>query len=159
MKFKTVTHYVENSFEGKPSFIVVLEDLNTGEEKSYISNGCVFVENTLENVETLLYEYDCFYDLDELFNSEIDSLDVIRYGEHMLRNSNVTHFETDMPNLVMGRYMFARSEITHFTANMPNLVNTYRMFTNSNLTHFKADMPSLKYDRYMFDMSIKRRIT
>ena len=54
MKFKTVTHYVEKSFEDKPSFIIVLEDLDTGKEISYISNGCQFVEQTKDNINKLI---------------------------------------------------------------------------------------------------------
>ena len=59
MKFKTVTHYVEKSFEDKPSFVIVLEDLETGKETSYISNGCQFVENTEDNIKRLVKNYVC----------------------------------------------------------------------------------------------------
>ena len=53
MKLIKILHYVENSFGGKPSFVILMSD-----GKEYISNGCVWKENTKENVAELIEKYD-----------------------------------------------------------------------------------------------------
>ncbi len=107
MKFKTVTHYVEKSFEGKPSFVIVLQDLVTNKETSYISNGCQFVENTKENIQKLVIEYNCEQYIKELFNSPINSLDVIIDGRLMFNGcSSLQQFTSNLPNLENGSCMF-----------------------------------------------------
>ena len=49
MKFVKILHYVESSFEGKPSFVLEMSD-----GKEYISNGCVWKENTQANLHKLI---------------------------------------------------------------------------------------------------------
>ena len=156
MKFKTVTHYVEKSFEDKPSFVIVLEDLDTGKEISYISNGCQFVENTEENVGMLVEEYDCKVYLEELFDnkSKIENLDSIVNGSCMFSGcTNLTQFTSDLPNLVNGYYMFEGcTDLTQFTLELPNLVNGSCMFYGcTNLTQFTSDLPKLVNGMFMFE--------
>ena len=67
MKFIEIKKYIAKSFEGKPSFIIVLEE--EGTLKEFIYNGCVFKENTEDNIKALIEEFDCEFFLEELLNS------------------------------------------------------------------------------------------
>jgi len=64
MKPVSVLHYVEELFEGKPSFVILMPD-----SKEYINNGCVFIENTESNRKHLVEECDCADFLSDLFSS------------------------------------------------------------------------------------------
>lgn len=87
MKYLRTSHYVEKSFEGKPSFIVVLQNEDS-EDISYISNGCVFVELNDKNIKKLIRAYDCKSYIDELLESPIDSDSSIKCASHMFRNAD-----------------------------------------------------------------------
>jgi len=101
MKFIKITHYVEKSYEDKPSFVILMSD-----DKEYISNGCVFVENTPENINELIETYDCEYFIDELMNTApIEMKDVVD-ARHMFNNSQLTKFDSDMSSVVDARHMF-----------------------------------------------------
>lgn len=124
-----ITHYVEKSFEGKPSFIVVLED-EKGVETSYISNGCTFEENTEKNRDKLIEKYNCKEQLEELLNSELDDYSKIINGRFMFYGcKSLTTFNVELPKLVDGEYMFGDC---------------------TSLTEFSVELPKLEDGRYMF---------
>ena len=153
MRFKTVTHYVEKSYQGRPSFIVVLEDIATGIETSYISSGCDFVENTEVNIEALVSEYDCKEALDLLLNSPITSLKSITNGRSMFRGcDSLTEFKADLSSLTNGSSMFSYCDsLTEFEADLSSLTNGSSMFRGcDSLTEFEADLSSLTNGTCMF---------
>ncbi len=104
MKFIKCTHYVESSFEGKPSFILLMDD--EGVEKSFISNGCQFVEDTEYNRNILVNKYDCLEYLEELNKSSLDNHNSLTNGDHMFDGCNLTSFDVELPNLTKGICMF-----------------------------------------------------
>ena len=65
MKLLKILHYVESSFDYLPSFVLLMSD-----NKEYISNGCVFIENNEDNIKYLIDEYYCKEHLEELFASD-----------------------------------------------------------------------------------------
>jgi hypothetical protein len=153
MKFKTVTHYVEKSFEDKPSFIIVLEDLKTGKEISYISNGCQFVEQTEGNINELISEYDCEEYLKELLDSKITDLSVITDGYYMFFGcTNLQQFTVELPNLTDGCGMFEGcTNLQQFTVELPNLTDGCGMFEGcTNLQQFTVELPNLTDGSFMF---------
>ncbi|QXN60090.1 hypothetical protein KUA24_23 [Vibrio phage HNL01] len=176
MKFKTITHYVEKSFEDKPSFIIEMEDTLTGKVSSYISNGCQFVENTKDNIKTLIKLYNCEEFLNELFQSELESLEQVvngsymfygcinletfnielpnlTKGSHMFRGcTNLKTFNIELPNLTKGSHMFRGcTNLKTFNIKLPNLTNGFMMFEDcTNLETFTTELPNLTRSFYMF---------
>jgi hypothetical protein len=85
MKYVRTSHYVEKSYEDKPSFIIILDD--NGVEKSFISNGCQFKELTDDNIEWLISKYDCKEYIQELLGNPIEGGDDITDAGFMLQGS------------------------------------------------------------------------
>ena len=128
MKFVKLLKHVDVSFEGKPSFLLLME--LDGNHKEFISNGCVFVENTEESRKKLIRKHSCEEELHGLLNSPNTDISEVRDGFDMFYGCNsLTHFEADLGSLKDGRGMFEGCK---------------------SLTHFQADLGSLKYGRYMF---------
>ena len=93
--------YVKSSFVGKPSFLIVIDKIE------YISNGCVFVENTQSNIDELIKKYDCKKYLDELLSSEWKDFSVITDATSMFWNcTSLTSFDSDISNVSNARSMF-----------------------------------------------------
>ena len=125
MELIQIKHYVENSFEGKPSFVLAMPD-----GKDYVSNGCVFVEATEENLANLRSEYDCAEYLEELFKSDSIALKDVTDARCMFDGcKSLTSFSAEMPSVTDARCMFDGCE---------------------SLTSFSAEMPSVTYARCMF---------
>lgn len=102
MKLVEIKHYVPKSFEGKPSFVLLMSD---GVE--YISNGCVFVKNTQENVDGLILKHNCKHWLDELFQSDGCDMKSVVDASYMFQNcESLETFDGDMPSVTDARYMF-----------------------------------------------------
>jgi hypothetical protein len=108
MKLVEIKHYVPKSFEGKPSFVLLMSD-----NKEYISNGCVFVENTQENVDGLIVGYDCQHWLDELFQSDSCDMSSVVNASYMFYNceSLETFDSDDMSSVVDATGMFRGCDI------------------------------------------------
>jgi hypothetical protein len=125
MKLLEIKHYVEHSFEDKPSFVLLMSD-----NKEYISNGCVFVERTDENAATLIDRYDCASELDALFQSKGIALHELVDARHMFYGcKNLREFSGDMPSLVDARLMFRGCKnLREFSGDMPSLVDARSMF-------------------------------
>ena len=148
MKFVSILHYVEMSYGGKPSFVILMSD-----GKEYISNGCVFVENNQENIDQLIQKYSCKSFLDELFDSPPLPIEELVDGRSMFRGcKSLTEFNIDLPNLVNGQGMFfCCKSLTDFNSDLPNLVDGSYMFCGcDSLTEFNVDLPNLEDDRAMF---------
>ena len=149
MKFVKILNYVENSYEGSPSFVILMSD-----GKEYISNGCVFIEKTQKNITKLIILHECEKELDELFESPgIEINELVDAGGMFRGCESLTEFTHDMPNLVNGTLMFSRCEtLTTFTSDLPNLVNGTSMFAYcTSLTKFSSELPKLKMGLWMFD--------
>jgi len=151
MKFVKLLKHVDVSFEGKPSFLLLMEV--DGNHKEFISNGCVFVENTEESRKKLIRKHSCEEELHGLLNSPNTDISDVRDGRYMFHGCyELTNFVADLSSLKDGRHMFGRCEsLTHFEADLGSLENGSCMFWGCNsLTHFEADFSSLKYGRGMF---------
>lgn len=101
MKFEKILHYVECSYEDKPSFILLMSD-----GKEYISNGCVFIENTTENRCLLIDDYDCESELFELIESGPIEIKDVTDSRYMFSCSQITKFSSDMSSVTDSSYMF-----------------------------------------------------
>jgi len=105
MKFVKLLKHVDVSFEGKPSFLLLME--LDGNHKEFISNGCVFVENTEESRKKLIRKHSCEEELHGLLNSPNTDISDVRDGRHMFgRCESLTHFEADFSSLKDGSCMF-----------------------------------------------------
>ena len=123
-----ILNYVEVSFEGKPSFIILMDD---GLE--YISNGCVFVGNTEKNLSNLCKKYACEAYISELRNAPSIEFKNLTNASYMFSHSNLTDFSSDMSNITNASYMFSHSSLTDFSSDMSNVTNASYMFFNSNI--------------------------
>lgn len=126
MKFVKLLKYVERSFEGKPSFLILMSD-----GKEYISNGCVFVENTKDNREALVDEYGCEGYLTELLENGL---------------------ELDISEITNSSFMFyGCTSLVSFDADMSRVTDSYSMFYGcTSLVSFDTDMSKVTDSRYMF---------
>jgi hypothetical protein len=98
MKFARIKKYIKESYDDKPSFVIELDD--NGVIREYISNGCQFRENTEENIEYLIDEFDCEVKLEELLNSEdLEDYDDITDCRFMLHGcSSLTELDLSLPS-------------------------------------------------------------
>ena len=104
MKPKTngIIHYVAESFDGKPSFVIIMIDDN-GNESEWISNGCQFVENTPENIKKLITFYDCESYIDELLTSDKIKDSELTNGMYMYYGCTTLTQPRRLTNLIRGR--------------------------------------------------------
>jgi hypothetical protein len=137
MKFIKCTHYVESSFEGKPSFILLMK--YQGIEKTFISNGCQFVEDTEKNRNILIDKYDCIDYLKELDKSPLATHSKITNGSYMFEGCNLTSFDVELPNLINGSCMFYDCNLTSFDAELPNLTNGFCMFKEMEIWEYLVE--------------------
>ena len=110
LTLKKIHYYVEKSFQDKPSFVIEMTN-----NKQYISNGCVWLENTQENRDYLIDKYGCQYYLDELFNSPSIDMSSVTNAYCMFYNSKLKSFNADMSSVTDARFMFANTpyEVNH----------------------------------------------
>ena len=151
MKFVKLLKHVDVSFEGKPSFLLLME--LDGNHKEFISNGCVFVENTEENRKKLIRKHSCEEELHGLLNSPNTDISDVRDGRYMFHGCyELTNFVADLGSLENGSCMFwGCNSLTHFEADFSSLKDGSCMFYGcKSLTHFEADFSSLKDGRGMF---------
>lgn len=98
MKYVKTTHYVEKSFEDKPSFIIVLKNTDN-KEIPFISNGCQFVELNDKNIEKLIQDYDCKEYIDQLLESTLESTDNLKNVRHMFKGcTSLESVELSLPS-------------------------------------------------------------
>ena len=124
-----VLKYVQKSFEYKPSFLIELDGIE------YISNGCVFAENTDKNIESLIKKFECEEYLIELFNSDISGFENVTDARCMFYGCELlTSFNADMSNVTDARFMFRGCEsLTSFNADMSNVLHASSMFYGCEL--------------------------
>jgi len=102
-----IKHYVANSLYQRPSFVLAMSD-----GKDYISNGCVFVVATDENMATLVRRYDCKKHIDELFASSSIEISAVTDASYMFWGcKTLTTFNSDMPAVIYANYMFDGCEL------------------------------------------------
>jgi len=103
-----VLKYIEKSFEGKPSFLIEIDGVE------FISNGCVFKENTKENIESLVEKYNSKVYIDELLSSkDIESLLEVTNMYSMFRGAKYFDGDIskwDVSNITHMSYMFLGAE-------------------------------------------------
>ena len=92
MKLVEIKHYFKNSMRRLPAFVLLMSD-----GKEYISHGCQFVENTPQNREMLVDEYDCQRELDELLEAQGIGTDEIDDCRHMLHGCTSLERVGDFP--------------------------------------------------------------
>ena len=129
MNLVKVKHYVENSFEGRPSFILEMSD-----GKDYISNGCRFKETTKENLAELKYFFDCKYYIDELFESpSIETEDITNCQEMFYGCESLTEITSEFPNARNCEKMFLWcNNLTEMTSDFPKAKHCSEMFRDIN---------------------------
>lgn len=138
MHLLNIKHYVEKSFRDKPSFVLEMSD-----GKTYISNGCVFVEMSAANIEFLINKYDCKMYIDALLASTSTEMSSVTDARFMFRGCKIlTTFNNDMSSVINASHMFYGCEtLIAFDSNMPSAINTVLMFGDcTNLTTFNSDI-------------------
>ena len=153
MKLKAleILHYVKDSYEGKPSFIFLMEDIETGEKSEWISNGCQFVENNVEDIRQLKAEFDCDDELDELLTApSIDWSDLIDGSHAFLGCESLIEFGHQLPNLTNGSFMFQRTQLESWDVELPNLTDGTSMFQRTQLESWDVELPNLTDGTSMF---------
>jgi len=124
MKLEKILHYVEKSYFRRPSFILLMSD-----GKEYISNGCQFVENTDENREILIEEYDCERHLLDLLAADSIEMKDVTNARCMFWGSDITEFKEDMSSVKNSRDMFCCCAfLTEFSADMSSVTDDTDMF-------------------------------
>ena len=125
MKFIKLLKYVESSYEGKPSFVILMSD-----NREYISNGCVFVENCEASIKRLIRKYNCEAELNELFSSQ-------EVGIGKITNSSL---------------MFdGCTSLVEFSGDLSSVTNSRCMFRGcTSLVEFSSDLSSVTYSSFMF---------
>jgi hypothetical protein len=143
--FIKVLHYVEKSFDNKPSFIIEMSD---GE---YISNGCLFAKNTKEIKAYLMSEYVCKEELNELLNAPpIEMKDLVN-GNYMFDGCYaLTEWTEALPQLENGDCMFYHARLTKWNVELPELVNGDSMFYKSTFINWTTELPKLKEGDCLF---------
>ena len=145
MKFVRIKKYVKKSYEGKPSFIIELEDDNSV-VKEYISNGCVFLENTEENIKYLINEFNCKDYLEELFNSsELKDYSDIIDCRHLLEGCpSLTEVTLILPNATgCFSMLYDCYSLTKATLLLPKAIDCSFMLSGcSSLTEITLSLPA-----------------
>ena len=144
MKPKTngIIHYVEESFRGTSSFVIIMIDDN-GKESEWISNGCQFVENTPENIKRLIEVYDCKSYIDELLTSDNIKDSELTNGEGMYEGCTSLTQPGDYPNLTKGISMYYGCTSLTQPGEYPNLINGYFMYSKCTLLTQPGVYPNL----------------
>ena len=126
MQLLQIKHYVANSFDGKPSFVLEMSD-----NKTYISNGCVFAELTESNIDILIKTHNCKQYIDKLLASP----------------------SVEMKDVTDAGYMFDGCKaLTAFNSDMSSVTNASCMFNGCKaLTTFNSDMSSVTDANFMFN--------
>ena len=153
MKFHSIKKYIKSSFQGKPSFLIELD--NDGVIREYISNGCTFIENTAENIEAIVKKYNCRSFIDELLNSDvIDNYKCITDARHMFRGSEeITELTLSLPNAEYCDYMLRGCRrLTKLTLSLPNAKYCeYTLNDCSRLIKLTLSIPKAKFCWYMLN--------
>jgi len=142
VKFVKIKNYVEQSFGGRPSFLLEMSD-----GKDYISNGCVFIEDTQRNRYRLISGYDCGSDLYHLLSAPGIEIQDLVNADHMFRGcTGLTEFNIDLPRLESANGMFCYCKsLTGFDSEMPRLKSAKYMFYGcASLTESDSDLPMLE---------------
>jgi len=146
MKQDKILHYVKNSFEGKPSFVLLMSD-----GKEYISNGCVFVENTQENKDRLIEEHGCSEELDALFDSPSLDNEDLTDGRCMYRGCTGLTSTSEYPNLTDGSWMYRGCTGLTSTSEYPNLTDGRCMYRGCTGLTSTSEYPNLTDGRCMYE--------
>ncbi len=102
MKFVKVLSYIEKSFKGKPSFLILMSD-----GKEYISNGCKFLENTQGNRDSLVESYSCAEELYVLLEGScVDFKSITNTFCMFYGCPDIEEFEEDLGHVTYDRWMF-----------------------------------------------------
>jgi len=145
MKPIEITHFVEQSYEGKPSFVILMSD-----GKEYISNGCVFVENTPSNRSRLIDIHDCENELDALLKAPGISWEDLEDGSNLFYNCESLTEPADTPNLVNGSGMYSFCKYLTEPANTPKLVDGSWMYSGCESLKEPANTPELVDGSWMY---------
>jgi len=149
MKFEKIVNYVESSFGDKPSFVLLMSN-----GREYISNGCVFVENTEDNIDELNKIFECKEFIDELLDAPGCSIYDIADARYMFRGcGSITEFNEDMPNTIAATGMFIDCySLQRINSSMPNVMDVNNMCTRCrSLYEFNGAVPKAVYARDMFE--------
>ena len=151
MKPKTngIIHYVEDSFDGKPSFVIIMIDDN-GNESEWISNGCKFVENTPENIESLIKDYYCKSYIEELLTSDKIKDSELTNGNFMYRGCISLTQPGDYPNLTNGEYMYYGCKSLTLPGVYPNLIEGECMYWGCTSLTQPGEYPNLMEGYFMY---------
>ncbi|HHL35197.1 MAG TPA: hypothetical protein ENJ30_12610 [Desulfobulbaceae bacterium] len=141
-----IVHYVERSYEGKPSFVILMSD-----GKEYVSNGCVFLENTWEKRARLISWYDCEVELRKLLKIPGIGWDELVNGQYMFRGCKALTEPAITPKLENGANMYYGCSSLKEPAITPELVNGDCMYYGCKSLKEPAITPKLVNGFNMYD--------
>lgn len=152
MKYVRTSHYVEKSYDGLPSFIIILKDDNK-EEISFISNGCVFLEVNQSNLEFLISKYDCKEYIDKLLSSPIKSDSEITNARFMFWNSKeLKEIDIELPNATNCTFSLIEcSSLVSANISLPKAKNCDFLLQNCySLEKATLDIPNIENYSWVF---------
>ena len=149
-----ITHYVEGSYGGKPSYIILMSD---GIE--YISNGCVFQPTTEENLFKLTSKYRCGEYIYELLAADGIADEDLVWGSHMFRGCHNLTETGNYPSLSCGSHMYLECKLITEPAACPRLRNGDYMYSLCSALEEPGDYPKLESSCSMYArcLSLKRK--
>jgi len=148
MKLIRIKHYVDNSYERRPSFVLTMSD-----GRDYISNGGLFLQDTPEARERLI-RLGYRATLWELFGAPSIEVDQLTNGRFMFAGCEfLTEAPRKLSGLVDGRYMFYFCELlTRAPRQLPALRLGMGMFYYcTSLIVAPQEMPVLVDGRCMLE--------
>jgi len=148
MELISIDHYVEKSFEGKPSFVLLMSD-----GKQYISNGCVFEEMTDRQIKRLTRVYKCDEEMQKLLDSpHIELHNVVNTSYMFSGCTSLTVFKGNLSKAIRTEYMFSGcTSLTSFKEDLNKVKDTSGMFYKcSSLISFEGDFSEAIYTNCMF---------
>ena len=152
-----VLKYVENSYKNGPSFLIEMDGIE------YLSNGCVFIENTKENIEELVERYNCKNYIDELLNSkDIEDISEVTNMSFMFNgikyfNQNISNWDvsnvTDMSFMFQGVIDFNQDLSSWNVSNVKNMAYMFGSTDSFNQDISNWDVSNVTDMSWMFDGS------
>jgi len=145
MKPIEITHYVEKSYGGSPSYIILMSD---GIE--YISNGCVFQPATEENLLKLTSKYRCGEYIDELLAADGIADDDLVNGAGMFMGCYTLTEAGEYPSLAYGVCMFTYCKLLTKPAICPELLAGDFMYKACYALETPGNHPKLRAGDCMY---------
>ncbi len=143
MKPVKIVNYLKDSFEGKPSFIILMSD-----NIKYISNGCIFAP--ISERRAIEKRYNCKERMAELFAADGIDDNELEASDRMYKGCKGITKPGDYPKLKHGWGMYYGCKELMETGKYPNLVNGPYMYVNCEELTEPGKYPKLVDERWMY---------